>query len=366
MLFNLESDSGARITGYLVPDAFSAVPTLRVVAGDRDILTFAANEVRVALVGAGRHETGQCGFSIDTRMVPGLKDLGDLELYDAETGILVYRRPQPRFVKKKILRLETHLFPLWHLDETLRPHFQYFAKGIENLGNETVTQLFLLNSVASVFLSGRILYKNYAYYVEGGFETLFLMQDPYEELAERLLVLSKIRRFGGDHFGLRDAMGMAAALTYAEELFADENASDDPRSLRRLLRRMPPEVASVLSNPVVRELTVATPDEMPGRNAVAAALDLLSSAAVVGLRSESELFLSAVADFVGLSGTQLPPLPQFGRVPHVASLLKETGQADAMLEKDLELYDHVLNAKKKLAVAAADQHLDHEGVGSDR
>ncbi len=358
MLFNLESDSGSRITGYLVPDAFSAVPTLRVVVGDRDVLTFEANEVREALVGAGRHETGKCGFSIDTEMLPELKKLGDLELYDAETGILVYRRPKPQFVKKKILRLETHLFPLWHLDETLKPHFQYFAKGIENFGNETATQLFLLNQVGSVFLSGRILYKNYAYYIENGFSTLFLMQDPYAELAERLLVLSKIWRFGGEHFGLRDAMGMAAALTYAEELLSDDDVTQDAKSLRRMLRRMSTEVASVLSNPVVRELTVSTPGEMPGRNSVAAALDLLSSAAVVGLRSESDLFLSAVSEFLGLPGTQLPPLPQFGKVPPFASLLKETGQVDGMLEKDLELYDHVLNARRKLTVAT-DQFQDH-------
>lgn len=350
MLFNLENDTGTRVTGYLVPDAFSAVPTLRVVGGGRELLTFPANEKREALVGAGRHETGQCGFSIDTASVPGLKDIEDLEILDAETGLLVYRRSPPSAVPKKVLRVESHLFPLWQLDDGLRPHFQYFAKGVENYGSETVTQLFLLNKVNSVFLSGRILYRNYSVYVDNGFSTLFLMQNPYEELAERLLVLSKIRQIGGSHFGLRDELGLGAAIDYAEELTADPNTVQDRKALRRMLRRMPMDVAAVLSNPVTRVLTVATPDEMPGPNAVAHALDILSTAAVVGLRDEADIFVNAVFEFLGVTGGSRPALPQFAAVAPFAAALKDAGHAESMLERDLELYQHVLEAQRRVSV----------------
>lgn len=349
MLFNLENDTGTRVTGYLVPDAFSAVPTLRVVGGGRELLTFAANEKREALVGAGRHETGQCGFSIDTASVPNLKDIEDLEIYDAESGLLIYRRPHASAVRKKVLRIESHLFPLWQLDEGVRPYFQYFAKSIENFGSETVTQLFLLNKVSSVFLSGRILYRNYSVYVDNGFSTLFLMQNPYEELAERLLVLSKIRQIGGAHFGLRDELGLGAAINYAEELMAEPNTVQDRKALRRMLRRMPMEVASVLSNPVTRTLTVANPDEMPGPNAIAHALDILSTAAVVGLKDEADTFVNAVFEFIGLTGVSRPALPQFAAVRPFATALKEAGDAHSMLERDLELYQHVLEAQRRLS-----------------
>lgn len=170
MLFNLEEDSGGRVTGYVVPDGFSAVPTIRVCGRGQELATFAANEKREALVQAGRHETGQCGFSIDASLVPDIAELADLELYNVESGILIYRRPRPDNIKKKLLRIETHLFPLWSVDNAIAPQFQYFAKGIENLGRETVTQLFLLNRVESVYLSGKILYRNYAFFVKSGFK----------------------------------------------------------------------------------------------------------------------------------------------------------------------------------------------------
>ena len=127
-------------------------------------------------------------FRFDPSIVANLRDLADLELFEAETGILIYKRPRPHNIKKKLLRLETHLFPLWTLDNAIAPQFQYFAKGIESHGRETVTQLFLLNNVESVYLSGNILYKNFAYFIEFGFQTFMMLQDPYEELAERLLV----------------------------------------------------------------------------------------------------------------------------------------------------------------------------------
>lgn len=349
MLFNLESDTGTRVTGYLVPDAFSAVPTIRVVGGGRELLTLAANERREALVVAGRHETGQCGFSVDVSSVPGLKDIDDLEIYDAETGVLIYRRRPPAAVAKKILRVESHLFPLWHLDEGLRPHFQYFAKGVENLGSETVTQLFLLNQVNSVFLSGRILYRNYSVYIDNGFSTLFLMQNPYEELAERLLVLSKIRKIGGSHLGLRDELALAETISYAEELTAEPATITDRKALRRMLRRMPMDVAAILSNPVTRTLTVATPDEMPGPNAIAHALDILSTAAVVGLREEADTFVNAVYEFLGLKGASRPSLPRLTAVAPFAAALRDAGDAELMLEKDLELYQRVLEAQKRLS-----------------
>jgi len=84
------------------------------------LLVVPANETREALVAAGRHETGQCCFSIDASLMPNLPALAQLELYDAETGILIYRHRAPA---RKILRLGTHLFPLWRLDDALRPTF---------------------------------------------------------------------------------------------------------------------------------------------------------------------------------------------------------------------------------------------------
>jgi hypothetical protein len=321
------------------------VPTIRVCCRGQELYRFSANEIRHALVVAGRHETGQCGFTIDSCAVPGLADLADLEIYEAETDLLIYRRPLADRILKKLLRIETHLFPLWGLDHFIAPKFQYFAKGIENLGRESATQLFLLNRVDSIYLSGRLLYKNYAYFIEAGFQTLIMLQNPYEEFAERLLVLSKIRKVGAEHLGMREAVALEPAIAFAEAL----PPMQDEKALRRALRQMPSEVAGLLSNPLVRQLTAATPDEMPGGGAVAAALDILANSALVGVRHAPAKFLNGLAEFLEIDPTTLPPLPKFAPVTPLAQLLKNSGEVDILLEKDCELYHYVEMAFDKSA-----------------
>jgi hypothetical protein len=344
MLFNLEADMGDRLIGYVVPDGFSGVPAISVYVKGEELLVFQANEVRHALVAAGRHETGTCGFTLDTTLLPGLPELEDIELFDVESGLLIYRRPQKDIIRKKILRLETHFFPLWRFDSFLRDRFQYFAKGVEQLGRETVTQLFLLNQVESTFVSGRILYKNYAHFIESGFQTTIILHDPYEELAERLLVLSKIRQLGTDHLGMRDSMNMRAAIDFAQTLpFNDEKA------LFRAIRNMRAEVAASLTNPVTRQLTTATPDEMPSGGAVALALDLLASFALVGLRHQPERFMSGFAELLEIDRAAMPAIPRLAPVAPLAKQLKELPEVEILLEKDLELHHYVVEAFKKSA-----------------
>src|SRR5262245_30395448 len=153
MLFNIELDLGKRIVGYLVPDGFSRSPSVRVADGKRDLVILPCLEERAALVAAGRHESGCCGFTIDETIIPDLSQQDALEIYDQETNILIYRRRLPSQVtQKRIFRLETHLFPLWRLDDRLERQFQYFHKGIERYGRETTTQVFLLNNSTSLYL----------------------------------------------------------------------------------------------------------------------------------------------------------------------------------------------------------------------
>lgn len=344
MLFNIESDTGVRLSGYVVPDGFTARPNLTVRGNGTVLLSMQTNDMRDALVNAGRHESGMCGFVIDEGMVPGLADIVDLEVTEADSGTLIYRRPRPDCVAKKVLRLETHLFPLWRLDNALKSVFQYGSSAIDQLGRETATQMFLLNHVESAYLSGRLLYKNYAYYADTNFKTLLILHEPYEEMAERLLVLRNIEKVGAGTLGLRDAMGLKPVIDFVADLpLADEKA------LGRALRRMPFEVAASLANPLVRQLSTSTPDEMPSAGAVAYALDMLASFEIVGLRREPGTFVAALAE---LLGTDTGVLPDIGTIPSVVSLadlLRRTGAVAQILEKDLELYHYVSAAFKKVA-----------------
>ena len=98
MLFNLQEDHGARVSVYVVPDSGGSIPSIRVASGGRELLVLAANEQIPALVQAGRHATGQCGFVLDETLIPDLAAHAALEITEAETGVLVYRRPVPNAV----------------------------------------------------------------------------------------------------------------------------------------------------------------------------------------------------------------------------------------------------------------------------
>lgn len=338
MLFNVDEDNGDSLTGYVVGDGF--VESLRIVVSDRGRTVYEGEADRPveALVQAGRHRTGLCGFALDEATIPGLDEMYHLEIHEAASGVLIYRRVRPTHARRRILRLETHLFPLWRLDSAMNPHFQYTANQIEALGRETTTQMFLLSRPRSIYLSGRLLYRAFAHAIEGRFDVVFAMHHPYEELAERLIVLAQVKTTGAGILDLRENLSLEPTMAFAQSLpFADE------RALARRLRETPPQVARVLANPVTRQLTTSTPEEMPGKSALGAALTTLASFAVVGLRRAPKTFASALKELTGLPGRP----PESASLPGVAALarsLKRTRGADWLIEQDLALYAHVAQA----------------------
>ena len=343
MLFSHEEDFGDRILAFVVPDGFSRVPGVRVVSEGVEIYACESNERRDVLVGAGRHETGQCGFNIGPDEVPGLAELADLSLFDTESGVLIYRRQRPHHVRRKVLRLETHLFPLWSFDNALSGHFQYFERGIDHFGRETTMQMFMLNKVDSSWLSGRIQYKNFAYYIEKGFEPTIVLQDPHEELAERLLVLAMLGEDAHTYLGERDATRFVSTMDFARALPIDADA----KQLKRALERMPDDVELMLAEPLVRQLTTSTPDDMPNRTGVATALDVLSSCQIIGLRDNFDEYREGLSEWLGIPAETFPAVPRFERVKDLAARIRATRAIDHLIERDCEVFEHLMNARKK-------------------
>ncbi len=339
MLFSVEYDRGHEIIGYVVPDGVTGSVNLVVKINGLEIFELVASDIRIALVESGRHETGACGFRIASEDIPSLEDFMDLEIRDRDNGVLIYRRPNPKFWTKKVLRLETHMLPLWRLDNSISKYFQYSLQHIENFGRETTTQLFLLNHVSSVYLSGRILYRNYAFYIDTNFECIAALHDPYEELAERLYILTHLRKSPLPHLGARDSVSLIPAIGFVETM-----RIDDEKSVHDAFKHVPDEVVSLLADPLVRQLTTTVPGEPAGRNGTAAALDILSSFAIVGLRSESDKYIDACAEFLNIENMELPPVPRFPQVSALADMLRRSKHAGYLIEKDRELYNHVAHA----------------------
>jgi hypothetical protein len=349
MLFNIEVDEGSRVVGYLVPDAFSGSPSVRISDGKRDLLVLPCQEERASLVAAGRHATGRCGFTIDETIIADLARQESLELYDQDTNLLIYRRrPSLQVVHERIFRIETHLFPLWGLDDSIDRYFQHFHKGIERHGRETATQVFLLNNCTSLYLSGRLIFKTYENCINDTFNSIVLMRNPYMELAERLLTLKHVRKFGEELLGARDTMAYGAAISFAESI------EDGEKALRRGFGAMPKAAIASLANPLTRQLAARTSDEAPSKGAIATALDTLSSFAIVGLRERQDLFLEALAELLGTTVEALPQIHEFAKTAELAGQLQHVPEAGLLIEQDLEVYHHVKSA--------LDNTLDDDGV----
>jgi len=347
LLFNVEEDRGDLISGYVVSDGFVDSARITLTSGGEVVYEGLADHLREPLVLAGRHNTGLCGFSLDEDAVPGLKTMEDLEIREAASGALVYRRYRPHHVPRRLLRLETHLFPLWRLDNALNRNFQYSANQIESCGRETTTQMFV-GRIPSVYLSGRILYRAFQALIEGQFDVVFSMHHPYEELAERLIVLAQIKREGSAILGFRENMSLEPTMAFAHAL-----PLDDERKLARAFREIPRPVARVLANPVVRQLTTTTPDEMPQKSALGGALSTLSSFAAVGLRRAPRTFSGALAEMMNLTA-ELPDTERLPGVTALARMLKRTREAEWLIEQDLALYDHVAAAYRDASAEPAD------------
>jgi hypothetical protein len=341
MIFNIYHDSGDRVCGTIIPDTFSAVCHVRVSAGGREISIFPTDELNQGVLDLGLHETGLVNFTITEQSLPGLSTFDDLELHEAGYDLLLYRRFQPGMISQKFLRFETQLLPLWRLDEAVKPLFQQYYKAIETLGRSGTTQIFHL-SQDSIYASGRILIKNFLFCIDNGFKFLAIIRDPYEELAERLLVMNKIERDGVNPIGEREVMNLRDAIEFAGSL-----PIDNEKAIVRALRRMPMDVAMSLANPVVRQFSTSNLDEQPSQGGVAAALDILAQSALVGLHSEPQQFASALGELLDHDLSGLVYVPRFQTVIELAEVIRHSGYCDMILERDLELYHYVLESHKK-------------------
>jgi hypothetical protein len=296
-------------------------------------------EERPALVVAGRHANGRCGFTIDGGVLPGFSSDHKVELYDADTDLLIYRRRQlSEVTQQKIFRLETHLFPLWRLDETVEPKFQFFHKGVERHGRETALQVMQLNNSSSIYLSGRLAFKSYENFLHDQFRLVALIHDPYCELAERLLTLKHASQFGDKLLGPRDLMTYRAAIEFAQGIEPDQ------KTLRRAFDAMGKEAIGSLTNPLTRQLASESLSDPPAKGAVAKALSALSAFSIVGVRQHQELFLEDLEALIEAPAGVLPTLPYFAKIDELATELRRLPEAELLLEQDLEVYFTVKSA----------------------
>ena len=340
MLFNVEQDFGNRIVGYLVTDGFSGRGAVRISSEGYSIAVVDADEPIDALVAAGRHETGRCGFVID---VPGLGALTRLEIRDAASGLLIYRRaPETEFVADRMIRLETNLVPLRRVDRAARRRFSYAYCDAERFGLESMTQMFHLPHALSLFVSARCHFPAFESLLQKRFKLICLVNDPFEELAERLLFFRRVA--GRGRLDARDVLTFKAAIEFAAGL----PLASDAR-LRREFAHIGYDAARPLHNPLVRQLATANAQELPRSGSLTMALDILASFDLVGLRAEGAQFASGLSALLGAADDIVPEIPRCTAAIELAARLRQIPAVHDLLELDIELYGRVAEAYRNAA-----------------
>ncbi|MDE1995351.1 MAG: hypothetical protein KGI75_22810, partial [Rhizobiaceae bacterium] len=318
MLFNLEYDRGNVLEGYLIPDGFSDQPHIRVSDADGELIVLACDQLKQAVIDSGRHETGLIGFKLDAKIIPDIAKRDTLMIHDAKSGLLIYRRPLvSKLIPLKILRLETQLLPMVKFDHYCGRNFQYELSSVERFGHETALQAFHLNAIKSIYISGRLLLRNYEEFLDKGFKAIVLLTNPYYEMALRIFLLKRMAKTQISFFGDRDRIILAPAA----EHFADVNL-DDEGSLKSALKKAAPNVRNVLLSPVTRQLVTTTPEQLTKRSDVAAAVDLLSRFTVVGHDQDTLHFQDAIGELFDIPVDELPLMSKQSALEEIATKLR--------------------------------------------
>lgn len=338
MRFHIDHDDGASIRGWIVPDNPMAVSRVAVSVEGRRVAEVEAGYIDEAFKRSGWHATGQCTFVLTQAEVPGLPELPRVELYDAETNVMVYRRaPSAGTVQGRVLLHNTGIEPETALQAALFPHFQIAHFGIHRLSEEILTSLLGSRVMPSHFLSGALTVPRYeTYYTPDLMLTGILVQEPHVELATRMLWL----RARADEAADPARAWRLGKLAEAATSVATYDLTD-VRSLKRFFRMLPEPAYHFLYNPLTRQLGTRVPEDRlhPGNSI--AAIEVLSRVGIIGHRTRFSAFASTLFDRLGLD-LPVPDLPEPAtEVIELAERLRAIRPVDEMLVFDVAMSDAV-------------------------
>ena len=340
MIFTIDFDQGDSIIGWLIPNNPDQASRIRVVLPGEHLIEVPATIVRQDLVDMGLHNNGMVGFKIDGGQIPNLVGEFELEIRDADTDILIYRRFNPAIhLAKKFAYFDFGIIPQRKIFNRIKTRFAMNYGNIGSYPFETIEFIIRINYSSSLLLSGRPSFMRHAGTLkEREFVLAALLRSPFEEMAERLLFLSLLARSNEPEKFELYTHGLQSLIPLAREF-----PFNDPSAMEKAIRQLTSEQRHLLRDPVTRTIACA-PDETPKRNHVTQALDNFAGMDVVGTFDRFGDFKSMTADFLGLDvfGDVVPE--KFPMVGIVADQLARLGTVQEMLENDLALYSFVEQA----------------------
>ena len=336
------TDHGTSITGYVVPDNPTAISRITISVHGRQRLALEATKVDEHLRQLGLHATGQCTFEITDAQLPDLAELERLEIYDADTNVLVHRRA-PRAVEAKVMLFNTSIEPESTIETALFPHFRQSYFGIARFPEEILRALLDTRSVTSCLLSGAAMFPRYeGHIVNAEASSMIMVHDPFAEMARRLIWLR-------ERTGLASDAAQAWRLGPLAEaaLFAAEYDYADAKSLKRFFRMLPEAAYRMLYNPLTRQLGTRGPEDefKPGNSVIAA--EILSHIDVVGHRDYFEAFVASAFNHIGVEADIPAPPAIPAETLALAERLRPLRFAQDMINFDAIISDAVRSSVAK-------------------
>ena len=342
MNFTIDVDEGRSIRGWIVLDNPAAAPKLTLVIPDRPEISIDAHIYRSDIQEMGHHLTGHVGFDVNDSHVADLADLEDVALLESETRLMIFRRSRPQHVGKKLYIFDASVLPQSNILRQLSHSFTNYHFHSEKLSFETMFVIIHNRFCPSTVLYGRSNFNRYATDLNNaGFLRAALLQEPFTELAERLLTLKLVANRRLAH--IESITGLDRCLSFAQEL-----SLNDEKAMLQAFRRLDSDPRDLLSNPMTR-LFGCDLDDSPQRRHVSVALENLAAMDIVGVRSEFPLFRQMLAAAVGADVVGDKPPVALDMVAELAQKLSRIGVVEDMLDSDRQLYEFVRTAMNSAA-----------------
>jgi hypothetical protein len=340
MFFNIDLDSGDVIAGWVAPDNPSATPRLLVMSPGRPDQEIAANQMREDIRDLGMHASGMVGFRIDGSIVPGLAQLRDLRLLEAETGLPIHGRfDSARHIERKLCLFDSSIMPNRPWISATPRHFALSYLQSERVAFETMIVLINNHFANSIFICGRSSFNRYASFLENNqFLRAALLRSPFEELAERLLFIAYAVKANSPSLISANAAGLESLSTLVDKI-----DFRDPKTILSAFRLITPEQRAAVASPMTRMLG-ANPDDVLERHHVSIALENLATMDAVGARSRYGEFRAVLHAAVGSDVLGPKDVEEIGAVGALAKELAGFGLVEDLLQHDVALYAFVEQA----------------------
>lgn len=340
MQFHIDIDNGEYITGWVLPDNPSATPVVVAAIPGRSPVEISAHVFRKDLKDLGIHHTGMLGFEVTRHQIPELDVSSNIEIREAETGLLVHRRFQDgAHLRFKALFYDPSAMPQMNINAHYTQHFTLCYPAVERFSYDTMFGIINNASTPSVCLVGRPNLLRYQQLLKDrNYKVFVILPNPIEELAEKLAFLKFVSTGRAAPAVLDHLAGLSPLIELAARLdFSDENSLTSTLSTLSDLER------EALSNPIVRFLGCAQ-EEIAQDMHVSIALENLANVELVGTREKFELFRAELQAILGADILGIEEPARITSVAATAQKLEKLRSVHQLLALDLKLYRFVSEA----------------------